>query len=97
MKQYRHLQQFWCWLDDVEGIFELSPFCKMEASRVPGNPPTVLRENGLTELLVTANGKIFVELRDWAIIVVLIDCGVRGRRTAAVDGGKSGRAEARQL
>ncbi|SFO83630.1 phage integrase N-terminal SAM-like domain-containing protein [Amycolatopsis rubida] len=37
-KQYRHLQQFWRWLDDVEEIVELSPFCKMEVPHVPDNP-----------------------------------------------------------
>ncbi|WP_409463704.1 hypothetical protein [Amycolatopsis sp. GA6-003] len=76
MKQYRHLQQFWCWLDDVEEIVELSPFCNMEASRVQGNPP-----------------KIFVELRDRAILVALIDCGARGRRNAAVDAGNPAEQE----
>ncbi|PKW00132.1 site-specific recombinase XerD [Amycolatopsis echigonensis] len=76
-KQYRHLQQFWRWLDDVEEIVELSPFYKMEVPHVPDNPPTVLRENELKKLLATTKGKGFAELRDRAIILVLIDCGVR--------------------
>ncbi|WP_406635222.1 tyrosine-type recombinase/integrase [Amycolatopsis sp. WGS_07] len=76
-KQYRHLQQFWRWLDDVEEIVELSPFYKMEVPHVPDNPPTVLREKELKALLATTKGKGFVELRDRAIILVLVDCGVR--------------------
>ncbi|MGV9293882.1 tyrosine-type recombinase/integrase [Amycolatopsis sp. NPDC003676] len=62
-KQYRRLQQFWRWLEEVP--------------HVPDNPPTVLRENELKALLATTKGKGFVELRDRAIILVLVDCGVR--------------------
>ncbi|MET9259891.1 hypothetical protein [Amycolatopsis sp. NPDC004079] len=42
-KRYRHLQQFWRWLDNVEKIVEFSPLCKMEVPHVSEEPPAVLR------------------------------------------------------
>lgn len=76
-KQYRHLQQFWRWLDDVEEIVDMSPFYKMEVPHVSDDPPAVLRGSELKSLLDTTKGKGFAELRDRAIMLVLIDCGVR--------------------
>ncbi|GAA3560954.1 tyrosine recombinase XerC [Amycolatopsis ultiminotia] len=76
-KQYRHLQQLYRWLDDVEDIIEISPFYKMEVPAVPDNPPAILRDHELRALLATTVGKSFVQLRDRAIMLVLIDCGVR--------------------
>ncbi|MET7992221.1 tyrosine-type recombinase/integrase [Amycolatopsis sp. NPDC005232] len=63
--------------DDVEDIIEISPFYKMEVPAVPENPPAILRDHELTALLATTVGKSFVQLRDRAIMLVLIDCGVR--------------------
>ncbi|HEY2061397.1 MAG TPA: hypothetical protein VGH57_23710 [Amycolatopsis sp.] len=47
-KQYRHLQQFYRWLDDVEEIIEMSPFYKMEVPSVPENPTTEVDCTGWT-------------------------------------------------
>ncbi len=52
-KQYRHLQQFYRWLDDVEEIIDNSPFYKMEVPQVPDGSPDVLRDAELKALLAT--------------------------------------------
>lgn len=74
-----------------------SLFCRMEVPHVPDNAPTVLREKELKALLATAKGKGLVELRDRAIILVLIDREVPGRRTVTVDRGESSGTGAREL
>jgi site-specific recombinase XerD len=76
-KHYRSLQQFFRWLDEVEGEIASSPFAKMKPPAVPEQPVPVLTEDQLRALLVTTKGNTFENRRDAALIRLFIDTGAR--------------------
>jgi site-specific recombinase XerD len=74
--RYRSLQAFFKWLTD-EGEIPSSPMVRMQPPHVPTEPPAVLTEDDLRRLLKTCNGRTFEDVRDSAIILMLIDTGMR--------------------
>jgi len=74
--RYRSLQQFWKWLAD-EGEIRESPMTRMRPPTIPETPPAVLREDELRKLVAATAGQGFDERRDRAIIMLLIDTGIR--------------------
>lgn len=74
--RYRCLQQFFKWLDD-EGEIPSSPMAKMSPPYVPDAPVEVAEEGDLRKLLATCGGKSFDERRDTAIVMLLLDTGIR--------------------
>jgi site-specific recombinase XerD len=76
-KHYRSLQQFFRWLEDVEGEITSSPMAKMSPPAVPEQPVDVLSEEQLKLLLATTKGKTFENLRDRALLFLFIDTGAR--------------------
>jgi site-specific recombinase XerD len=76
-KHYRSLQQFFRWLDEVEGEIGTSPFAKMKPPAVPEQPVPVLSEDQLRALLATTKGNTFENRRDAALIRLFIDTGAR--------------------
>jgi site-specific recombinase XerD len=74
--RYRSLQQFFKWLVD-EGEVRESPMARMRPPHVPEEPPDVLRPEALKKLLDATAGQGFDERRDRAIILLLIDTGIR--------------------
>ena len=74
--RYRSLQQFFRWLVD-EGELRESPMARMRPPTVPDAPPPVLRDDELRKLLDATAGQGFEERRDRAVILLLIDTGIR--------------------
>jgi site-specific recombinase XerD len=74
--RFRALQQFFKYLEE-EGEIDVTPMRRMKPPRVPDDPPAVLSEPQLKRLLKTCDGKEFTERRDKAIIMLLIDTGMR--------------------
>lgn len=81
-KHYRHLQQLFRWMADVEDIIKLSPFVKMSPPTVPEVPVPVLTVEQLRLLLLTCHSKTFVPLRDRALMWTFIDTGARAGEVA---------------
>ncbi len=76
MTRYRALNVFFNWLVD-EGELKLSPMSKMHPPKVIDNAPDVLTKEQLQAILKTCSGKSFEDRRDSALILLLIDTGLR--------------------
>lgn len=74
--RFRSLQQFFRWLMEEDEIRD-SPMHRMRPPAVPIQPPAVLTEDQLHRLLKACAGTGFAELRDMAMIRLLIDTGMR--------------------
>jgi site-specific recombinase XerD len=74
--RYRSLQQFFRWLVD-EGELRESPMVRMKPPAVPETPPPVITEDQLNALVRACAGSGFDERRDKAIILILLDTGIR--------------------
>ena len=74
--RYRSLQQFFKWLAE-EGQIKTSPMTNMKPPTVPVVPPPVLEDDQLNALIKSTAGGSFDARRDRAIILVLLDTGVR--------------------
>jgi site-specific recombinase XerD len=74
--RYRSLQQLFKWLV-VEGEIPASPMATMQPPKVPEIPVPVVADADLKKLLKACEGRGFDELRDTAIIRLLLDTGVR--------------------
>ncbi len=74
--RYRSLQQFFKWLAE-EGQIKVSPMANMKPPSVPVVPPPVLEDDQLNALIKASSGGGFDARRDKAIILVLLDTGVR--------------------
>lgn len=81
--RYRSLQQFFRWLVD-EGELRESPMARMKPPTIPETPPPVLREADVRKLLATTAGTNFDERRDRAILMLLIDTGIRRAEIAGL-------------
>ncbi|WP_239405858.1 tyrosine-type recombinase/integrase [Frankia sp. Cj3] len=74
---YRSLRVFFSYLVEEEEI-DRSPMAKMKGPIVPAVPVPILTDDQIIALLATCQGRDFVQLRDTAIIRLLMDTG--GRR-----------------
>ena len=75
--RYRGLQTFFRWAEE-EGLVRTSPMSRMRPPKVPESPPPVLTPAQLAKLLrTTSEDRSFVGRRDTAILMLLIDCGIR--------------------
>jgi site-specific recombinase XerD len=75
-KHYRSIQQFFRYLDEAE-VIDRTPFAKMRAPAVPEKPVPILTDTQVRALLTVCKGGGFEQIRDTAIIRMLIDCGLR--------------------
>ena len=80
---YRALRPFFRWAVEEEEI-ERSPMERMSPPSVPVDPPDILSEPELEQLLGTVTGTGFAERRDAAIIRLLLDTGMRRGELAAL-------------
>jgi site-specific recombinase XerD len=74
--RYRSLQQFFKWLAE-EGEIRESPMARMKPPTIPETPPEVLRDDQLKKLVAVCSGTEFDDRRDLAIIMLLVDTGIR--------------------
>ena len=64
------------WLAD-EGEIRESPMARMKPPTIPETPPEVLRDDQLKKLVAACSGTEFDDRRDLAIIMLLVDTGIR--------------------
>ena len=74
--RYRSLQQFFAWLVSRAAI-PCSPMDPMRAPRVPQVPVPVVADADLRRLLGACTGTRFEDVRDEALLRVMIETGVR--------------------
>jgi site-specific recombinase XerD len=74
--RYRSLQQFFKWAV-AEGEIAESPMRNMRPPKIPEDAPAILSQDDLRALLKACEGKAFQDVRDAALIRVLIDTGAR--------------------
>lgn len=81
--RYRALQVFFKWLLE-EGEIAESPMAKTKPPIVPEEPPPVLDMEAQRRLLKTCDGKVYEDRRDKAIILLLLDTGMRRAEIAGL-------------
>lgn len=81
---YRALQQFFKWADEVEEEISPNPMAKMRPPIVPESETRVLRKEEIKALRKTCDGRDFMARRDLAIVSLLLDTGVRRAELAAL-------------
>jgi site-specific recombinase XerD len=81
--RYRALQSFFRWAEEEEEV-ERSPMAKMKPPTVPIRPVPVLRDEQLAALFKACEGSEFADLRDAAIIRLLLDTGLRRAELGAL-------------
>jgi site-specific recombinase XerD len=82
-KHYRSIQKLFRYLEDAEAI-DRSPFHKMRPPAVPEKPIPVLPPAVIRQLLAACKGSGFTEIRDTAMIRMLLDCGIRRSELMAI-------------
>jgi integrase/recombinase XerC len=81
--RYRGLQQFFKWAL-AEGEIRADPMALMRAPVITEKEIPLVPDDTLKKLLKACAGREFTELRDTAIIRVLIDTGVRREEVASI-------------
>jgi site-specific recombinase XerD len=76
-QRYRSLQQWFRWLADTAEVIDQSPMAKMQPPKIQEAPVPVLTNDEIKALLATTKGTGFAERRDRAIILTLLDTGIR--------------------
>jgi integrase/recombinase XerC len=74
---YRALQQFFKWADEVEEEITPNPMAKMRPPTVPETETRVLRPEEIKALRKACDGKDFMARRDLAIVSLFLDTGMR--------------------
>jgi integrase/recombinase XerC len=74
--RHRGLHAFFKWAV-AEGDLEVSPMGGMRPPQLPEQPVEVVRAEHLTRLLRTSEGRDFTSRRDAAVILLLVDTGMR--------------------
>ncbi|HLU97995.1 MAG TPA: tyrosine-type recombinase/integrase [Thermobifida alba] len=82
---YRAIQQFFKWWAAEYAL--PNPMWGLKPPMVPEQPIPVLSQEQLSRLLKTAQGREFVQLRDTAILMLLMDAGLRRGEVAALKTG----------
>lgn len=87
--RYRGLQQLFRWLEE-EGEVAASPMARMRPPRLEEHAVPVVPVETLRALLAACSGRTFVDRRDTAVLMLMIDTGARlaeaaGLRVADVD------------
>jgi integrase/recombinase XerC len=81
--RYRGLHAFFKWAV-AEGDLEASPMDGMRPPQLPEQPVGGVRAEHLTRLLRTCEGRDFTSRRDTAIILLLVDTGMRRAECAGM-------------
>lgn len=81
---YRALQQFFKWADEVEEEITPNPMAKMKPPRVPDPETRVLRDEEIKRLLKACEGRDFMARRDTALISLMLDTGIRREEAAGL-------------
>ncbi|UJW32371.1 tyrosine-type recombinase/integrase [Saccharothrix sp. AJ9571] len=83
--QYRSLQQLWAWLENEGILVDPNPFLKMSPPEAVEQPVPVLPDDAVASLLACCKGATFENLRDTAILRLLLDTGMRVGGLAGIE------------
>lgn len=75
-KHYKALSIYFTWALE-EGEIREHPMAKMKRPMLPEDPPAVLTENQIEQIIKACSGKDFYARRDTAIVRLLLDTGMR--------------------
>jgi site-specific recombinase XerD len=75
--RYRSLQSLFKYLSEELGEIAVNPMLRMKPPKIPESPPPVMADDTLKALRKACAGRAFDDVRDLAIINVLIDTGCR--------------------
>lgn len=81
---YRALQQFFKWADEIEEEITPNPMAKMRPPTVPETETRVLRAEEIKALRKACDGRDFMARRDQAIISLFLDTGIRRAELAGL-------------
>jgi site-specific recombinase XerD len=81
--RFRSLQQLFRWLEE-EGEVPRSPMARMRPPAVPEVPVPVIGPEDLKRLLATTEGRAFFDRRDRALLLTLLDTGLRLAEVAGI-------------
>ena len=73
---FRSIKRFFNWLVD-EGVLSVSPMANMKAPRVPKVLIQPLSVDDIRSLLALCDKNTFLGVRNWAILLVFIETGLR--------------------
>ena len=73
---WRHLKGFYAWLE-AEGDIDINPMNGVARPVVPAVEIPVLQSNEVAALLATCRGRAPIDRRDFAIISLMLDTGLR--------------------
>jgi integrase/recombinase XerC len=82
---YRALQQFFKWADEIEEEITPNPMGKMRPPTVPESETRVLRLEEIKALRKACDGRDFMARRDLAIISLFLDTGIRRAELAGLE------------
>lgn len=75
--RFRGLQQLFRWLHDDMGEIESNPMARMKPPKVEDRPVPIVSADDLRALFATCKGKTFENLRDAALMRMLLNTGPR--------------------
>jgi site-specific recombinase XerD len=81
--RYRSLRQLFNWLV-AEGFLPMSPMARMRAPKVPEQPVPIVTDDDLSLLVKASQGSRFEDKRDYALLRLMIDTGLRLSETAGL-------------
>jgi site-specific recombinase XerD len=81
--RFRSLRLFWRWCVE-EGEMDVSPMARMRPPAVPEVPIPVIPEHDLKKLLRACEGSALTERRDFAIVRLAVDTGLRRAELAGI-------------
>ncbi|WP_424639852.1 tyrosine-type recombinase/integrase [Embleya sp. AB8] len=76
-QHFRSLKTFFNWMTDIEEELDRSPMARMKAPIVPEQEVEIVPEDALQRLLRRCGGRSYTDRRDTAMIMLLLDTGVR--------------------
>lgn len=82
---WRALQQFFKWADEVEEEITPNPMAKMKPPVVPDPETRVLRPEEIKALRKACDGRDFMSRRDLAIVSLFLDTGMRRAELAGLE------------
>jgi site-specific recombinase XerD len=85
---YRAVQQFFKWADEVEEEITPNPMAKMRPPVVPESETRVLRPEEIKALRKACEGRDFMSRRDLAIVSLFLDTGMRRAELAGLEVGQ---------
>jgi site-specific recombinase XerD len=80
---HKSLRRFWAWMLE-EGEIDEDPMTRIKAPHVPEPVTPILGAAALKALLATCTGRSFKERRDYALLCLLIDSGLRRHEAAGL-------------